>query len=436
MSYAFNLSRRTARPRGWSHRLLALSLLTLLGFGAGCQEGTIADANDGTAAQLDSDPGQGVPAEPADALNSATAVGGVSLPAPLPPSTGAAFYVSPSGSDANAGTLAAPWKTLQKAMNTLTAGQTAYVRAGTYRTGGAFGTKADTYNWTKVCAASAPCSIVAYQKERPVIHGQLRISGAYLRLSGFIIEGPLSANVASCSGRRANQVDLSDSHDLELSNNEIRKNDYHAGVTAYRVHHVRILNNWIHDNGRFTLAQDPCTGSPTNYVDHGVYWGSTVGGGNLMANNLIEHNRAKGLLLYPNASDVIVTQNTIVANGDYGIKIAGSTSNRNTIVNNIVAYSPKPQIRIEVGNGNAVMRNLTWSPNAKSAGISNSTGSMVRDNQVGNPLFVAPSSGGNWRVQAGSPAIDRALAEWAAGTALDGVTRPKGGGSDLGAYER
>lgn len=42
------------------------------------------------------------------------------------------FYVSPSGSDANGGTIGAPWKTIQHAANTVKAGATVDVRAGTY----------------------------------------------------------------------------------------------------------------------------------------------------------------------------------------------------------------------------------------------------------------------------------------------------------------
>jgi hypothetical protein len=42
------------------------------------------------------------------------------------------YYVSPNGSDTNPGTLAQPWKTISKAAETLTAGQTVYVRGGTY----------------------------------------------------------------------------------------------------------------------------------------------------------------------------------------------------------------------------------------------------------------------------------------------------------------
>lgn len=44
-----------------------------------------------------------------------------------------AYYVAPTGSDSNPGTEARPWRTIQKAAETLAAGDTAYIRAGTYR---------------------------------------------------------------------------------------------------------------------------------------------------------------------------------------------------------------------------------------------------------------------------------------------------------------
>ncbi|MFZ3167428.1 MAG: right-handed parallel beta-helix repeat-containing protein, partial [Candidatus Methanoperedens sp.] len=58
-------------------------------------------------------------------------------PAPiLPPApiviVSGAFYVATNGNDANPGTEAQPWRTIQKAASTLTAGQTVYVKAGTY----------------------------------------------------------------------------------------------------------------------------------------------------------------------------------------------------------------------------------------------------------------------------------------------------------------
>jgi len=42
------------------------------------------------------------------------------------------YYVAKTGSDSNPGTEALPWKTVQKAANTLTAGDTVYIKAGTY----------------------------------------------------------------------------------------------------------------------------------------------------------------------------------------------------------------------------------------------------------------------------------------------------------------
>src|SRR5664279_3023810 len=44
----------------------------------------------------------------------------------------AEYYVSPAGSDSNPGTLASPFATLQKGNNTAAAGDTIWMRAGTY----------------------------------------------------------------------------------------------------------------------------------------------------------------------------------------------------------------------------------------------------------------------------------------------------------------
>ncbi len=51
---------------------------------------------------------------------------GVSLP------LATVYYVAPNGKDTNPGSLNLPWKTIQKAADTLVAGDTVYIRAGTY----------------------------------------------------------------------------------------------------------------------------------------------------------------------------------------------------------------------------------------------------------------------------------------------------------------
>jgi hypothetical protein len=64
----------------------------------------------------------------ADSTKSATATVTIQLPS----RSGKTYYVSTSGNDNNAGTLSAPWRTIQKAANTVQAGDTVQVRAGTY----------------------------------------------------------------------------------------------------------------------------------------------------------------------------------------------------------------------------------------------------------------------------------------------------------------
>ncbi len=49
--------------------------------------------------------------------------------------TGGDYYVAPWGNDNNAGTAAAPWKTIQKAANSVSAGKKVIVRSGTYAEG-------------------------------------------------------------------------------------------------------------------------------------------------------------------------------------------------------------------------------------------------------------------------------------------------------------
>ena len=46
---------------------------------------------------------------------------------------GNVYYVAPTGNDANPGTQSRPWRTIQHAADTLVAGDTVYIRAGTYR---------------------------------------------------------------------------------------------------------------------------------------------------------------------------------------------------------------------------------------------------------------------------------------------------------------
>jgi len=76
--------------------------------------------------------------------------------------TGATFYVSTTGNDANAGTAAAPWLTIQHAADSVSAGATVDVFAGVYH---------ESVNLPASGTASAPITFQSYPGQTAVIDG-------------------------------------------------------------------------------------------------------------------------------------------------------------------------------------------------------------------------------------------------------------------------
>jgi hypothetical protein len=106
------------------------------------------------------------------------------------------YYVATTGSDSNAGTMAAPFATLQKGVNTAVAGDTVWIRGGTYSVTTP-ATSGAGINFTKSGTAAAPINFFAYQGEIPVFdftnmvisttgytHGFV-ISASYLHFKGL-----------------------------------------------------------------------------------------------------------------------------------------------------------------------------------------------------------------------------------------------------------
>ena len=115
-----------------------------------------------------------------------------------------------------------------------------------------------------------------------------------------------------------------------------------SGIIVGPSQKVRIVGNWIHDNGSDIVNSIP--------QDHGIYWSGRNSG--LIANNVIERNIGYGIHLYPSARATLVTGNTIVKNGlraesqgASGIIIGGTESENNLIVNNILAWNGECGVR-------------------------------------------------------------------------------------------
>ena len=160
----------------------------------------------------------------------------------------------------------------------------------------------------------------------------------------------------------------------------------------------------------------------------------------MIANNVIANApNGWGIQIYPSSSNVIVSENTIVGAMRDGIIVGGQgtkTTINAVIVNNIIAFNGGYGIGTywgggSAGSGNIAANNLVW---GNSAGGLTGSGISYQSNTSADPLF-ADRSARNFHLQSGSPAIDRAQADYAVGTDFDHVARPQGAGPDQGAFE-
>ncbi|MEO7495565.1 MAG: right-handed parallel beta-helix repeat-containing protein [Massilia sp.] len=119
--------------------------------------------------------------------------------------TGATYYVSPTGSDSAAGTLAAPWRTIARAQTAATAGDTVYFRGGTYTYSAGINTCAsqtDTVNAITLDKSGVAGGVIrywAYGTEVPIFDFSsmtddcrvkgFNVTGSYLHLRGLEITG-------------------------------------------------------------------------------------------------------------------------------------------------------------------------------------------------------------------------------------------------------
>jgi hypothetical protein len=156
------------------------------------------------------------------------------------PQQGKVYYVAPTGSDSGPGTLEQPWKTIQKAAQSMVAGDTVYIRAG-------------TYNEQVVPRNSgSPGSYItyaAYPGEIPTLDGDgvalldnlvglFDVSEkSYIRVSGL--------RVANVSGHSNNGgIVVKRSSYINIENNHTY-NTISSGIGVWGSQHITIDNNHV-----------------------------------------------------------------------------------------------------------------------------------------------------------------------------------------------
>jgi hypothetical protein len=349
----------------------------------------------------------------ASATTPAGTIGG-SLPRRLPESTGTIFYVATTGSNSNPGTLAAPWQTIQKALNTLLPGQKAYVRGGIYR---------EALSMGRAGTASAPITIEAYPGETPIIDAEhvrrplnVQSAGAYFRIKGFILD-------RDCCTSGGN-IDVY-GHHIEIVGNEMRNGKGKGVYTDESSQAVHIIGNWMHHNGTAGGQQD-----------HGIY---LQGDDHFVANNVIhDHFDGFGIQIYDKGSRHTVVNNTVTNNGHSGIVVGGSGGVSDvTIRNNILANNSRYGVQHDSSCplSNVLVENNVFFGNGSGTVQTGCSSVTASGNTSANPLFINPGDAASrdLRLQTGSPAINAGRADVSMPNDFTGAARD--GQPDIGAYE-
>jgi parallel beta-helix repeat protein len=230
--------------------------------------------------------------------------------APFPPQTpthtqtvtpaAKSFYISMSGNDNNSGTLSSPFKTIQKCLNVVVAGEVCLVRAGTYN---------ENLVINKSGTSSSPITLARYEGEDVTINGgtsyAIRDSGgsSYWIIDGFTITTTEKYSIAVL-------VTSSDWGGSITTHWIIRNNTILGGVSIRGNYHL-IENNTINGqhrsekDGRLqqTGIRDTWGGGGmagnTSPSHHNVYRGNTIFGFSRSGiwsmgythDNIIEYNR-------------------------------------------------------------------------------------------------------------------------------------------------
>jgi parallel beta-helix repeat protein len=330
------------------------------------------------------------------------AIGACSHSSPASPSASGgsaqAVYVATTGNDRNAGTIAAPWLTLQHAVSQLHAGQTLYIRGGTYR-GNANLIASDLAAIPGGTSWSNPITIAGYASEvvtlqPPNTLQPIKLVSAaqqYLIFQDLVID---MSNQATDTSQAGVYLNGGANHNRFLRL-EI-KNNINFGVVFSPNNgnspFNEIINCKIHNNG---LAGGPAING------HGIYIETSD---NLINGNEIYSNQGYGVHMYNNSGPLNVARNTVSNNNIHDNGLHGGTSfgiavawgDANVIHDNVIKNN-RGGIFVYTNSTNTRIYNNTIDNNTPLEGIliQSATGSTVTGNTVyGNGAAIVDMGNG------------------------------------------
>ena len=352
------------------------------------------------------------------------------------------YYVDPRGSDADPGTRAAPFRTLQRAADAVNAGDTVVARAGIY-TGSS--------RIVSLSRSGAPDAWITFRSERKwgaVLDGQgsgyegwyFGPGVSYVRVQGFEIRN-LQEHAFDTYGGGVHDLVIAQNHVHHIGRYCTDTNNGRTGASlGAGTKRVTFDANVWHDIGRFAPGEQGCSPKTRNYQnhDHGIY---VADADDIVISNNLFYNLKRGWAVHRyfsrggQVSGLLIANNTFVgANPFRPGQIILATPTANLRVENNIFYGPQAAaIYFEDVDFPAglVRHNLV------------SDGMMM----VGRPRGVTFSKNWEWtdpgfdygsrfQLGSGSPAVDAGLPLREVTRDAEGAPRPRGRGYDLGAYER
>lgn len=405
------------------------------------------------------------------------------------------YYVSPTGSDANPGTAASPWQTIQMAASTMVAGDTALIADGDYPGGIVQNTNG---------LPGLPITFKAINPGGPVIWGDQTqaIDSFYVTYANYtVVDGLTFQNATRCGIRIDNSdhvvirrciavnnqvqgIFCSFCDDITIEYNECAFSAEQHGIYVSSAADRPIVRyNICHDNARagIQLNGDGRHANPSL----GTKWDGFIEGaqviGNicyengqlnmaaafnvmsvrssLFANNLLYNNQAGGMSFWNDSvatdtqwgcKDNRILNNTIFfkpVEGRWCLSFTNGSSG-NVVQNNIVYGGAHGAYQFDTGSIPIADHNLLLSAGETHVAMDNNslqlysladwqqlTGSDLNSQQL-DPLFVSPSSlPFDFHLLAGSPAINGGLWQPDVAVDLDGNARPGAGVSDIGCFQ-
>jgi hypothetical protein len=354
---------------------------------------------------------------------------------------GTTYYVAPepSGDDSNPGTEADPWLTIQRAADTLTAGDTVYIRAGTYPeqvipensgndddfiTYAAYPGETVTIDGAGIELPSYETGLFVLEDISYIKVSGLRIinAGPYENNAGIYVDNAHYIIVEDnyISNTVSSGIGVWDGSNVTIDGNEVRlacNDGEQEDITVSGTDTFEVKNNEVHDGGPGTNGGEGITikGGATNgkiYQNH-VYditrgertclyvdgWGGTKATSNIEIYQNTLHNCGAGISLASEDGGLVrnvrIYNNIVYDNQSNGLEIGGwgepgvrvrpvegITFINNTVYNNGFGtwgggfFNGNPDVK------NIVVRSNIFSQNSVSQIVNESTASLTVDHNL------------------------------------------------------